>query len=58
MDVVLDRFFEGWGIYINNFFYFVKINKFEKLVYVLVNILYFSIVRIINDIIVSNLKIF
>lgn len=58
MDVVLDRFFEGRGIYINNFFYFVKINKFEKLVYVLVNILYFSIVRIINDIIVSNLKIF
>lgn len=58
MDVVLDCFFEGRGIYINNFFYFVKINKFEKLVYVLVNILYFSIVRIINDIIVSNLKIF
>lgn len=58
MDVVLDRFFEGRGIYIYNFFYFVKINKFEKLVYVLVNILYFSIVRIINDIIVSNLKIF
>lgn len=58
MDVVLDRFFEGRRIYIYNFFYFVKINKFEKLVYVLVNILYFSIVRIINDIIVSNLKIF
>lgn len=58
MDVVLDCFFEGWGIYIYNFIYFVKIKKFEKLVYVLVNILYFSIVRIINDIIVSNLKIF
>lgn len=58
MDVVLDRFFEGRGIYIYNFVYFVKIKKFEKLVYVLVNIIYFSIVRIINDIIVSNLKIF
>lgn len=58
MDVVLDCFFEGRRIYIYNFVYFVKINKFEKLVYVLVNIIYFSIVRIINDIIVSNLKIF